>query len=86
MLAMQYSFTLPADYDISVIREWIATNGHLIDGFPLLVSKAFLYASRDQGRSYACENFYSPFYLWESTEGMNNFLVSSSFAALVGLT
>jgi len=56
MLAMQHSFTLSADYDMSVIREWIATNGHLIDGFPLLVSKAFLYASRDQGRPYACEN------------------------------
>lgn len=86
MLAMQYSFTLPADYDISDIRERITTNGYLMDGFPLLVFKAFPYASRDQGRHYACENLYAPFYLWESTEGMNNFLVSSGFATLVGLT
>jgi len=83
MLAMQYSFTLPADYDMSVIRERISTKGALMDGFPLLLFKAFLYANRDQGRHYAQENLYAPFYLWESTEGMNSFLASSGFAALV---
>lgn len=84
MLAMQYSFTLPSDYDMSVIRERIASKGHLMDDFPLLVFKAFLYARRDQGRRHACENLYAPFYLWESAEGMNRFLGSNGFAALTG--
>lgn len=82
MLAMQYSFTLPADYDMSIIRERIATKGHLMDGFPLLVFKAFLQASRDVGRRHAFENLYAPFYLWDSNEGMNSFLGGSGFAAL----
>lgn len=84
MLAMQYSFTLPSDYDMSVIRERIASKGHLMDDFPLLVFKAFLYARRDQGRRHACENLYAPFYLWENAEGMNRFLGSNGFAALTG--
>jgi hypothetical protein len=82
MLAMQYSFTLPADYDMSIIRERIATKGHLMDDFPLLVFKAFLHARRDHGRHHACENLYAPFYLWENAEGMNRFLSSSGFDAL----
>jgi hypothetical protein len=82
MLAMQYSFTLPADYDMSVILERIATKGHLMDDFPLLVFKAFLFARRAQGQRHAYENIYAPFYLWESAEGMNRFLSSSGFAAL----
>ncbi len=82
MLAMQYSFTLPSDYDMSVIQERIAAKGHLMDDFPLLVFKAFLHARRDQGRRHACENLYAPFYLWESAEGMNRFLGGNGFAAL----
>jgi len=82
MLAMQYSFTFPADYDMSIIRQRIATKGHLMDGFPLLVFKAFLQASRDEGRRHASENLYAPFYLWDSNEGMNSFLGGSGFAAL----
>jgi hypothetical protein len=83
MLAMQYSFTLPADYEMSVIRERVSSKGALMDGFSLLRFKAFLHANRDQARRHARENLYAPFYLWESTEGMNNFLASSGFAALV---
>ena len=82
MLAMQYSFTLPADYDMSIISERIATNGHRMDGYPHLIFKAFLHSSRDpQGRG-AHENLYAPFYLWENNEGINCFLSSLGFAAL----
>jgi len=82
MLAMQYSFTLPADYEMSIIRERIATNGQRMDGFPHLAFKAFLQSSRDpEGRS-ARENLYAPFYLWENNEGINRFLSSPGFAAL----
>ncbi len=82
MLAMQYSFTLPADYDMAIIRRRISDNGHRMDGFPGLVFKTFLHASRDpQGRG-THENLYAPFYLWESNEGINRFLASTGFAAL----
>jgi len=82
MLAMQYSFTLPADYDMAIIRRRISDNGHRMDGFPKLVFKAFLHASRDpQGRG-AHENLYAPFYLWENNEGINRFLASPGFASL----
>lgn len=82
MLAMQYSFTLPADYDMSIIRHRIAANGHRMDGFPRLVFKAFLHAGRDPQREHARENLYAPFYLWEDNDGMNRFLSSAGFAAL----
>jgi hypothetical protein len=34
MLAMQYSFTLPADYDMAIIYNRIREKGHLLDDFP----------------------------------------------------
>ncbi|OIQ77409.1 hypothetical protein GALL_409020 [mine drainage metagenome] len=82
MLAMQYSFTLPADYDMSIIRRRIETKGHLTDGFPQLVFKAFLHAGRDSQRNHAPENLYAPFYLWDRPEGMNRFLGSQGFTAV----
>jgi hypothetical protein len=79
---MQYSFTLPADYDMAIIRQRIAANGHKMDGFPQLACKAFMHASRQAARQNAKENLYAPFYLWQGNEGMNRFLASSGFAAL----
>lgn len=80
MLAMQYSFTLPSDYDMAKIRERIAGKGHMTDDFPQLAFKAYLLACRDEVNP---ENLYAPFYLWESPDGMNNFLGGRGF---VGLT
>ncbi len=40
MLAMQYSFTLPADYDMDIIRERVATRGAVFDTLPYLGFKA----------------------------------------------
>lgn len=82
MLAMQYSFTLPADYDMAIIRRRISDNGHRMNGFPDLVFKAFLHASSDPHGRSPHENLYAPFYLWESNEGINRFLASPGFAAL----
>src|SRR5271165_2720611 len=48
MIAMQYSFTLPADYDMSVIDRRIADKGPLLDGFPGLQFKAYLVARRGE--------------------------------------
>jgi hypothetical protein len=70
--AMQYTITLPADYDMAVIRERVRTRGHLLDGFDGLGFKAYLI--RERGVDGSPVNAYAPFYLWRDTEGMNRFL------------
>lgn len=82
MLAMQYDFTLPADYDMTIIRRRIADKGHLMDGFPGLAFKAYLHASRDDAALPSRDNHYAPFYLWRDIAGMNAFLESAGFAGL----
>ena len=83
MIAMQYSFTLPADYDMGIIRERISSRGHMTDQFPGLLFKAYLHASKAAGSGNFAENLYAPFYLWDNTAGMNNFLCGPGFAGLV---
>lgn len=80
MLAMQYCFTLPADYPMEIIRQRIANSGHLLDNAPQLIIKAYFYALKGE---HSAENRYAPFYLWNSSSGMREFLLSSGF---VGLT
>lgn len=82
MIAMQYSFTLPADYDMTIIRRRIAEKGHLMDGFPHLGFKAYLYAERNDTQLPGRENLYAPLYLWRDGEGMHEFLGGAGFAAL----
>lgn len=79
MILMHYRFTLPADYDMSIIEQRIARNGASLDGFPGLLFKAYLYARRDDG---ARENRYAPLYLWRDAAGMRQFLASAGFARL----
>jgi hypothetical protein len=81
MIAMQYNFVLPADYDMNIIRQRIASKGHLFDGFPNLRFKAFLSADRSRPELPTQDNLYAPFYLWQNSEGMNAFLGSDAFAA-----
>ncbi|MTJ79545.1 MAG: DUF4865 family protein [Telmatospirillum sp.] len=82
MIAMQYSFTLPADYDMAIIDRRIREKGPLLDGFPRLRFKAYLSArKRDDGFASA-ENLYAPFYLWDTPEGIDSFLSSPGFSAL----
>lgn len=82
MLAMQYSFTLPADYDMEIIKRRITEKGHLMDQFPHLVFKAFVYACRNSEVVKSRENLYAPFYVWDNTVGMNTFLCGDGFKAL----
>lgn len=82
MLAMQYGFTLPADYDMAVVRRRIAERGHLTDAFPGLAFKAYLHASRDGGLLPSAENLYAPFYLWDHNGGLNEFLAGEGFTQL----
>ncbi|MEU8733762.1 DUF4865 family protein [Streptomyces tendae] len=77
MHAMQYSFTLPADYPMEVIRERVARTGHLLDEWPGLGLKAYLIREREKDGSPV--NQYAPFYLWHTVEGMNSFLWGGAF-------
>jgi hypothetical protein len=72
MHAMQYEITLPADYDMKIIRERVATRGAALDDFPGLGLKAYLI--RERGLDGSPVNQYAPFYLWQSPTGMNRFL------------
>lgn len=82
MIAMQYSFTLPADYDMDIIRQRIARNGHLLDDFSGLAMKAYLSADRKAEALKTLDNLYAPFYVWENSEAMNRFLSGPGFAAV----
>lgn len=82
MIAMQYSFTLPADYDMSIVDRRIRDKGPLLDGFPNLGFKAYLGARR--GECASRDNLYAPFYLWQKPEGASDFLCGAGFEALTG--
>lgn len=83
MYAMQYEITLPADYDMEIIRKRVATRGHLLDDFPGLGLKAYLISER--GVDGAPANAYAPFYLWHDVSGMNRFLWGGAgFQGIVG--
>jgi hypothetical protein len=79
MHAMHYEITLPADYDMAIIRERVATKGPLLDDWPGLGLKAYLVRERAEGSPV---NQYSPFYLWHTMAGMNAFLWGDGFRAL----
>jgi len=79
MIAMHYRLPLPADYDMGIIDRRIAAKGHLTDGFPGLLFKAYLSARKgESGR----DNAYAPLYVWNTVEGMHAFLNGPGFAAL----
>ncbi len=81
MQAMQYEITLPAGYDMGIIRHRVATRGRLLDDFPGLGLKAYL--MRERGVAGSPVNQYAPFYLWASPEGMNAFLRGPGFQGIV---
>ncbi|WP_327121252.1 DUF4865 family protein [Streptomyces sp. NBC_01341] len=80
MHAMQYEITLPAGYDMGIIRERVATRGHLLDDFPGLGLKAYLIRERGPDSPV---NQYAPLYLWSAPEGMNAFLWGPGFQGIV---
>ncbi|MFD0415505.1 DUF4865 family protein [Streptomyces sp. NPDC127108] len=80
MHAKQYEITLPADYDMGVIRDRVATKGHLLDDFPGLGFKAYL--MRERGVDGSPVNQYAPFYLWNTEEGLGSFLWGPGFQGL----
>jgi hypothetical protein len=74
---MQYEITLPADYDMGIVRDRVARRGHLLDNWPGLGAKAYLV--RERGVHGSPVNAYAPFYLWNTGEGMNAFLWGGAF-------
>ncbi|MFG2630985.1 DUF4865 family protein [Streptomyces sp. NPDC048473] len=80
MHATQYEITLPADYDMGIIRNRVATKGHFLDTFPGLGIKAYLIRERGE---HSPVNQYAPFYLWATPEGMNSFLWGPGFQGIV---
>lgn len=77
MQLMQYEVTLPADYDMGIIRHRVATRGSGTDRFPGLGIKAYLV--RERGRHGSPVNQYAPFYVWSELSGMNQFLFGPGF-------
>ncbi|MCD9141174.1 DUF4865 family protein [Streptomyces albireticuli] len=83
MYAMQYEITLPADYDMGIIRDRVATRGHLLDDLPGLGLKA--YVIRERGVDGSPVNQYAPVYLWRDTDAMSHFLVGGGgFQGIIG--
>ncbi|MFI9813901.1 DUF4865 family protein [Saccharothrix variisporea] len=73
MYAKQYEITLPADYDMGIIRDRVARGGHVLDDRAGLGLKA--YVIRERGVDDSPVNQYAPFYLWHGTGEMARFLV-----------
>jgi len=82
MIATQYEITLPADYDMTTIRDRVRRTGHLLDDYPGLGLKAFLI--RELGTDGSPVNQYAPFYLWADAGGAASFLWSGEgFTAIM---
>ncbi len=82
MLAKQYEITLPADYDLDVIRRRIGAGAPVLDDRPGLGFKAWLL--RERGADGSPVNQYAPFYVWRSDGAAAEFLVGGGgFANIV---
>lgn len=81
MIAMQYEISLPADYDMEIVRERVRTRGHALDALSGLAFKAYLARRRANGEG---RNEYAPLYLWRDAAAMTAFLSSSGFRGLSG--
>lgn len=71
MYAMRYEITLPADYDMEIIRERVRARASALDSFPGLGLKAYLIRERNGSGGV---NQYAPFYLWSDVGAMGEFL------------
>src|ERR1700761_526070 len=80
MLIKQYQITLPADYDMQIIRDRVANKGESFDTFPGLGLKCFLI--QEKGKMGARSNRYAPVYLWPNAEAMLGFLAGPAFGGI----
>jgi Domain of unknown function (DUF4865) len=73
MYAKQYDITLPADYDMEIIRKRVADVAHVLDDRDGLGMKAW--AIRERGVDGSPVNQVASFYLWNDPGAMAHFLV-----------
>lgn len=71
MYATQYEITLPAHYDMGIIRKRVAAGGAALDSRAGLGLKAYVIGER--GVNGAPVNVYAPFYLWTDPGAMAAF-------------
>jgi hypothetical protein len=76
MYAKQYEITLPADYDMQIIRKRVADFGHILDDRAGLGLKTYLI--RELGTDGSPVNQYAPFYLWNEIGAMGHFLAGGA--------
>ena len=81
MIIKQYIITLPADYDMRIIRERVATRGPAFDSLAGLGLKCFLI--REKNRHGAESNQYAPVYLWPEVESLWGFVAGKGFAGIL---
>ncbi|MES2399490.1 MAG: DUF4865 family protein [Pseudomonadota bacterium] len=83
MLAIQYSFQLPSDYDMGIVERRVKERGHLFDSVRGLGFKAFLSARRDETATGSGPvNLYAPIYFWEQPTALADFLSGDMFAGV----
>jgi hypothetical protein len=75
MYAMQYEISVPADYDMGILRDRVAKASHLLDDREGLGLKAYLIREIADGSPV---NQYAPFYLWHDTAAMSRFLFAGA--------
>jgi len=77
MVGMQYKIIVPKTYDMNSIRNRVLTNGSKTDSFPGLLFKFYLITEKDKYKNIY--NSYAPLYLWDKTEGMNQFIFNGFY-------
>ncbi|WP_194898426.1 DUF4865 family protein [Catenulispora pinisilvae] len=75
MYAMQYEISLPADYDMGILRERVEKAKPLLDDREGVGFKA--YAIREAAKGSPV-NQYAPFYFWSDTGAMSSFLFADN--------
>jgi hypothetical protein len=75
MYAMQYEISVPADYDMAILRDRVAKASSLLDDRVGLGLKAYMIRELADGSPV---NQYAPFYLWNDTAAMSRFLFAGA--------
>jgi len=75
MYAMQYELSVPADYDMDILRDRVAKASSILDDRAGLGLKAYLIREIADGSPV---NQYAPFYLWNDTAAMSRFLFAGA--------
>jgi hypothetical protein len=75
MYAMQYEISLPADYDMNILRERVEKAKYLLDDREGVGFKAYVIRETANGSPM---NQYAPFYFWSDTRAMSSFLFADN--------